>query len=265
MQEIDEDSVEQPEPESSPTTDQAFHTAPNTPDNAPVKNELMHLSAHATEGTAGVATFSLLLLIGGYQAVALVDSGSSHTFMDQKFALKSNCHLQPGPIKKFSIAGGGHLISQETVPSMPYTIQGHKFSSSFHVLPLETYDVILGIDWMYHFSPVTLDLPFRLLAVCRNGNKITLSDHTQPQQTFLLESEAMQKLMTKSIMGYFILIHSLEAEREQNNTVFPPELDKLLTEFTSLFEESTTLPPARECDHAINLVPGATPPNLRPY
>jgi len=159
MQEIEDDDSDQPEPKHSPTTEQTFHTAPNTPDNNPPKSEFMHISAHATSGTSSIATFSLLVSIGGQKAVALVDSGSSHTFLDYKFAINSSCTMIPIPSKKISVAGGGHLLSEHIVNNASYDIQGNKFISSFHVLPLQTYDIILGIDWMYAFSPVTLDLP----------------------------------------------------------------------------------------------------------
>ena len=81
MQELDDDEPGLSE-QASPQAEQTFHTAPNTPDHTTAKEELMHLSVHATAGTASIATFSWLLVIGGQQAVALVDSGSSHTFMD---------------------------------------------------------------------------------------------------------------------------------------------------------------------------------------
>jgi hypothetical protein len=106
MQELDEEPEELSEPEQSPTAEQAFHTAPKTPDHTTVKPELMHLSAHAAEGTASIATFSLLVQINGHKAVVLVNSGSSHTFMDYSFAIKSNCHLTPACAKKITVAGG---------------------------------------------------------------------------------------------------------------------------------------------------------------
>lgn len=50
------------------------HTAPNTPEQEQPKQD-MYISCHAAEGTTGPSTFSLLLMIDGKQAVALVDSG----------------------------------------------------------------------------------------------------------------------------------------------------------------------------------------------
>ena len=39
----------------------------------------------------------------------------------------------------------------------------------------------------------------------------------------------------------------------------------MLEHFDALFEEPTTLPPPRECDHSIPLKENSTPPNVRPY
>jgi hypothetical protein len=211
MQEIDDDTVEQSEVEPSPTTEQTFHTAPNTPEHATTKSELMHISIHATTGTASTATFSLLVNIGGYQAVALVDSGSSHTFMDYGFAIKSNFTLKPVPTKKIAIASGGHLLAQFAVTALIYQVQGHDFTNAFHIIPLQTYDIILGIDWMYTVSPVTLDLPPRLLIVTNKGRQIVLTDHTNVPLEDLLQHKGVQQLMCKSILGYIIQVHALES------------------------------------------------------
>jgi len=43
------------------------------------------------------------------------------------------------------------------------------------------------------------------------------------------------------------------------------KLEELLMEFDAVFDEPIELPPFREQYHAISLLPGAPPPNLRPY
>ena len=40
---------------------------------------------------------------------------------------------------------------------------------------------------------------------------------------------------------------------------------KLKEEYGTVFADELGLPPRRECDHAIRLHSGATPPNVRPY
>jgi hypothetical protein len=38
-----------------------------------------------------------------------------------------------------------------------YTVQGIPFTFDFNILQLKGYDAILGADWLYNYSPVTLD------------------------------------------------------------------------------------------------------------
>ena len=44
-----------------------------------------------------------------------------------------------------------------------------------------------------------------------------------------------------------------------------PMIQFLLQQYTDLFEEPKGLPPKRECDHRILLLPGQKPINVRPY
>lgn len=45
----------------------------------------------------------------------------------------------------------------------------------------------------------------------------------------------------------------------------PPAIQALLQKYKHLFQEPDSLPPPRECDHQISLVPGASPVNVRAY
>jgi hypothetical protein len=43
------------------------------------------------------------------------------------------------------------------------------------------------------------------------------------------------------------------------------EIQQLLQNYAGLFDPPTQLPPSRDCDHSIPLVPGAAPVFSRPY
>lgn len=45
----------------------------------------------------------------------------------------------------------------------------------------------------------------------------------------------------------------------------PAEVQALLTEFEDVFQEPQSVPPSRVHDHAIHLLPGTVPVNVRPY
>jgi hypothetical protein len=44
-----------------------------------------------------------------------------------------------------------------------------------------------------------------------------------------------------------------------------PEIKSVLSNDNHLFQEPSSLPPARQCDHIIPLIPGAQPVNVRSY
>jgi hypothetical protein len=121
-----------------------YSTTPNSPIPS-TEAKLLHISLNAVKGTPVELSFSLLLEINGHRAVALVDSGSSCSFMTHQMALKTNQQLVDTNPMKVSVANGGSLLSNKLVSSN-YFIQGEHFSSNFRLLPLKSYDVILGAD-----------------------------------------------------------------------------------------------------------------------
>jgi hypothetical protein len=50
-----------------------------------------------------------------------------------------------------------------------------------------------------------------------------------------------------------------------NNCELKEEIQNLLVEFDELFTVPQQLPPSRQYDHSIPLIPGAVPVNSRPY
>jgi len=52
---------------------------------------------------------------------------------------------------------------------------------------------------------------------------------------------------------------------QQEDTKGPSEVQSLVEEFNDLFQPPSQLPPSHACDHAIPLIPGASPIYSRPY
>jgi hypothetical protein len=46
------------------------------------------------------------------------------------------------------VAGGGNLMGTYEAPDCQWTCQGHSFTTSLRVLPLQCYDVIMGMQWL---------------------------------------------------------------------------------------------------------------------
>jgi hypothetical protein len=118
-----------------------------------------NLSLHALTGTSTTATtFTLKIHIGKQIATTLVDTGSDLSFIQAKFAIKSNCKISAVEKIKVAAANGETMFSESACLHCPYTIQGHTFSSNSRILEVQGYDIILSNDWIFAHSPVGLNL-----------------------------------------------------------------------------------------------------------
>jgi hypothetical protein len=131
--------------------EQENHVLLQVEDTPPDQNQppqLLLISSHAAQGSSFAATFSLIVFIGGKRGLALVDSGSTDTFLDYTFASKLNCPIQTTEPRQIKVAGGGYLNSSAVISSTAYVIQDEVFHSDFKLLKLKGDDVIFSCDWI---------------------------------------------------------------------------------------------------------------------
>ena len=73
----------------------------------------------------------------------------------------------------------------------------------------------------------------------------------------------MTKLPKKEQREVITQLFSLEVPTSKSS--ISPDLKKLLDNHSKVFETPKGLPPIHDHDHAIHLIPGIFPPNIRPY
>jgi len=80
--------------------------------------------------------------------VQQIDSGSSTCFIDKQRAatLTGVSNMQEAPSVK--VARGKLLGCSQYFPAQEWTCQEHTFSDMFRVLELNSYDDIMGLDWL---------------------------------------------------------------------------------------------------------------------
>jgi hypothetical protein len=78
-----------------------------------------------------------------------------------------------------------------------YSIQGHNFTTDFRILDLEGYDLKLGCDWIFEYSPVGINLKKREFTIEKDGNKICFQDETLPNANFLVSHKKIKKVVAQ--------------------------------------------------------------------
>jgi hypothetical protein len=117
----------------------------------------MAISVHVVQGTEARKTVRMIADIYGREAIVLIDSGSSHSFVSEAMASKWRSWSTLQNPMQVRVANGEILHCKHELQDCPVWISGHGFKISLKVLPLDCYDIILGIDWLEQHSPMEVD------------------------------------------------------------------------------------------------------------
>jgi hypothetical protein len=115
---------------------------------------MMHLSVAAIVGKASPKTFCLFGDIQARALFILVDSGSSHTFLNVFVATSLTGVQQLVSPVLVQVANGVVLQCHSHIPDGSWSVQGCSFSIDLKIFPLSPYDMILATDWLSSFSPM---------------------------------------------------------------------------------------------------------------
>jgi hypothetical protein len=197
----------------------------------------------------------------------LLDTGSSHTFINVGLLDKISCTVVDITPTEVKVANGQTILCSQAVKNFSWWVQGHTFTADALVLPLGAYDMVLGMDWLEQFRPMNCDWHDKWVEFTHHYSLIRLQGIWSQSTCHLSEISAAQ--LYKSCRGHDIWALAVVSLAEDDPTstapVVPVIIQKLITEYALVFQDPKTLPPSRLNDHAIPLVPQATPVNSRPY
>lgn len=159
-------------------------TTPTEPEN----QVFMLLSAAAVSGDVAPRTMQLRGFLGDLEVLILINSGSSHSFLSSSVASKvAGCIplLQPMTVK---IADGGTVRCEYEMPEAKWTVQGYSFQSALKVLPLGSFDLIIGMDWLEPFSPMKIHWRNKWMAIPYGSSTALLQGiHPEPVDCALIQ------------------------------------------------------------------------------
>ena len=227
-----------------------------------LQEEFEQLSLNALAGTASGEVMRLRATVKNKVMLILLDSGSSHSFVNSSFL--SIVGITPVPVssKKVKLANGQILVSAAMAPDMEWWCQGHTFRTDLQVLELGAYDAILGYDWLKQHSPMTCQWEQHTVEFMEQGKLVTLKG---VPPTPLTLSAVQADSFVKWHKGNDIWALAMVELETPAPSPPSPEIQSLLHEFDDVFAKPATLPPQRVYDHTIPLLPHTTPVNSRPY
>ena len=86
-----------------------------------------------------------------------MDYGSTHTFVSQALASQLSGISTFSPALQVTVADGSQLTCCSQIDQLSWSVQRCNFVSVAKVLPLKSYELIVGMDWLASRSPMQVD------------------------------------------------------------------------------------------------------------
>ncbi|XP_020207703.1 uncharacterized protein LOC109792683 [Cajanus cajan] len=192
-----------------------------------------------------------MCFINGTPLIVLYDSGVTHSFISH--ACVSKLKL---PVSSLSFElivetpTSGSVSTSDVCLKCPLIIDGRDFMVDLICLPLSQLDVILGMDWLSS-NHVLLNCADKSIVFGEPVEKVSKDYLTANQVKVSLQEDAQ----------VYMLLASLNSE----SNVLVNELP-VVCDFSDVFsDDMSSLPPRREVEFSIDLVPGIGPISIAPY
>jgi hypothetical protein len=146
---------------------------PEVSEDTPAAQLFLLLSTAATSGKSAARTMQFTGSIEGHDVLILVDSGSSHSYINSSVATKLSGVRELPHSVSVQVADGSSVQCSQEIPTAVWTVQGYKFHSNLKVLPLGSYDMILGMDWLEALSPMKVHWSQKWISISYGPVQIT--------------------------------------------------------------------------------------------
>eukprot|EP00253_Pinus_taeda_P020306 PITA_20306 len=193
----------------------------------------------------------------------LIDPGATLSYVNPKVV--ERCNLQSVKFKNpwlVQLATGAKRRVTAKINDFSFTIADQPIIANLNILPLGSYDILIGMDWLeIHWSLV--DCKTKIIYYRdQQGNNKEMQGIQRPVQVRPITANQLVKCVRKGCQVYAIQVgyaNSKDKKASLNNI-------PVIQEFTDVFpEEIPGLPPQRNIDFTIELVPGAAPVSRAPY
>jgi hypothetical protein len=213
---------------------------------------------YTMDGEKAIGDNSLIAgmcLIGQSDVFVLFDCGATNSFISVNCVKRLSLESSPlNPPMSVTVATGDRIVSKHVCQSCPVTVTGKTYFIDLICLPLKDLDVILGMDWLSANS-VYIGCAEKSIFMPTENTAEGVALSTLLQNTH----QMVQYLFTEN--KSFCILFTVTPE-----PVLSPSDIPIVNELLDVFpDDITSLPPEREIEFSIDLMPGAQPISVAPY
>nr|CAD1832908.1 unnamed protein product [Ananas comosus var. bracteatus] len=199
------------------------------------------LSVHALSAEDAQDTIKVQGEIKGKVLSILVDTGSTHSFIDIGIAKETGAKISTTNPLLVTVANGQKVLSKLKCMGYVWEMQGEKYSADLRIIRLEGSSMILGIDWLKAHGPVTFDYVSNTVTITKGDRKISLKGMTEKGKLKNVTAKQIQQELQEGSCCAVAQWVPTEAAKEPED--IPASIQEVLQAYSDLFQEPKELPP----------------------
>ena len=198
-----------------------------------------------------------IISILDHDAYTLVDLGAAHSFASRPFLDRFQIETQPLEGRmRVSLPAGDSLFSDIVVRYSRVLIEEQEFPADLVALDMRDFDVVLSMDWLSRHR-ATLDCYKKEVKLHRPGKlEVKFRGICRELSSSMISAMTAQRMLRKGCQGY--LAYVVETGKEGTLVDEIP----IVREFP---DDIVGLPPEREVEFTIDLIPRTEPISIPPY
>jgi hypothetical protein len=129
----------------------------------------------------------------------LIDSGSTHNFINYKLAKDLNCFVYPAPEFQVMIADGGTINCSGKCHSIKLNMGEYFLDSPMISIQMGGVDVVLGVQWLQSLGTMALNFQDLFMRFSSEGKEIELRG-IQGKPSKVISSNSMKNYSKRDTM-----------------------------------------------------------------
>lgn len=132
---------------------------------------------------------------------------------------------------------------------------------NFYILPVTGCEIVLGAAWLKTLGDILWNFDTMKMKFTVENQEVCLQGEVSAEVK-AIGCKAMTRLLRKEKEAMLIQIQSTSMAPSTDSSNV--DIAKIIDKYADLFEAPTSLPPPREQDHSIELLPNTPPVSVRP-
>ncbi|GJT21853.1 putative reverse transcriptase domain-containing protein [Tanacetum coccineum] len=234
--------------------------------NGPAQGRAYALGGRDASPDSNVITGTFLL--NNRYAIILFDTGADRSFVSNTFSALIN--ITPTTLENHydvELADGKIIGVNTIIRGCTLNFMNHLFDIDLMPVPLGSFDVIIGMDWLTKYHGVIIcdekivRVPFGKETLIFQGDG---SNQRKESRLNIISCTKAQEYLAKGCDVFLAHITTKEAKDKSEEKRL--EDVPIVRDFPEVFPEDLPgIPPARQVEFQIDLVPGAAPVARAPY